>query len=166
MGQHGAKMPGPDVQRLGQALRPEAGTYALILRSDANGRVQVGRNRSLQMEAGYYVYVGSAFGPGGVRARVLRHARNAKSKHWHIDFLRAVAAPIGVWCAYADRDLEHRWARTLSGLPDLTPVPAFGCTDCNCETHLFRSRVMPSMKHFARATGETDDMVTLTAVRV
>jgi len=42
----------------------------------------------LDLLPGYYIYIGSAFGPGGVRARMLRHLRADKPKHWHIDYLR------------------------------------------------------------------------------
>ena len=45
------------------------GTYALMLQADRRQTVQVGRLGQLAVEPGCYVYVGSALGPGGVRAR-------------------------------------------------------------------------------------------------
>jgi Uri superfamily endonuclease len=63
---------------------PFKGTYALVLRSDTSVSAEIGRWGRLAICRGYYLQVGSALGPGGVRARVSRHCRGAKSKHWHI----------------------------------------------------------------------------------
>ncbi len=135
-------------------MRAESGTYTLLLRCLSRQRIQVGSRRSLQLEPGYYIYVGSAFGPGGVRARVLRHARSTTARHWHIDYLRDVARPVEAWSAYGERKLEHQWAQVLSGLPGMSPVPAFGCSDCDCKTHLFRSSRKPDHERFSEAAGE------------
>ena len=54
------------------------GTYALVLRSDVSAATEIGRWGRLTIRPGYYVYVGSALGPGGVRARVSRHCRETK----------------------------------------------------------------------------------------
>ena len=134
-------------------MRSESGTYALILRGDSRARVQVGRWGTLGVQPGYWIYVGSAFGPGGVNARVLRHCREAKAKRWHIDYLRDVTAPVGAWCGYGSRDLEHRWAHALAGLRGLTSVPGFGCSDCACESHLFRCSDRPALNRFLRVAG-------------
>jgi Uri superfamily endonuclease len=134
-------------------VRRERGTYALILRCRTQAQIRVGRRGLLDVRTGYYVYVGSAFGPGGVKARVSRHVREKTAKHWHIDFLRDVAAPVAVWCSYGSRDLEHHWARVLCGLPGAVQVPGFGCTDCACETHLFRFGEMPDAGRFSRVAG-------------
>ncbi len=67
-----------------------AGTYVLILHAGSPAaRVAIGRFGVLAVQPGYYVYVGSAFGPGGLKARLAHHAGPAKSPHWHIDYLRA-----------------------------------------------------------------------------
>ncbi|MFQ5579314.1 MAG: DUF123 domain-containing protein [Nitrospiria bacterium] len=54
-------------------MKSEPGTYALILQSRSEARGQVGRLGQINLKPGYYIYVGSAFGPGGVQARVSRH---------------------------------------------------------------------------------------------
>ncbi|NIP37734.1 MAG: GIY-YIG nuclease family protein, partial [Candidatus Dadabacteria bacterium] len=69
-------------------MNSESGTYTLIYRNRSKTRVQVGRLGKIYIQPGYYIYVGSAFGPGGVRARVSRHFRKTKRSHWHIDYLR------------------------------------------------------------------------------
>jgi Uri superfamily endonuclease len=97
----------------------------------------VGRWGGLTLQSGYYIYVGSAFGPGGVKARVSRHLRVNKRKHWHIDYLRAHVTPVETWVSYASKHLEHVWAGILFELPEVNPIKDFGCSDCKCQSHLF-----------------------------
>ena len=130
-------------------MKPNPGTYALLLRSHTSARAQVGRLGCLNIRPGYYIYVGSAFGPGGVLARVSRHCREAKSKHWHIDYLREFAIPASVWYSYATARLEHSWAEAMAKMKDIVPVKGFGCTDCKCEAHLFFTTKEPDLALFA-----------------
>jgi Uri superfamily endonuclease len=99
--------------QLNGVMKPEPGTYALILQSHTTARVQIGRWREIDVEPGYYIHIGSAFWPGGVRARISRHCRTDKPKHWHIDYLREFVIPIGVWVSYEPERLEHRWAQAF-----------------------------------------------------
>ncbi len=115
------------------------GTYALILRNYSKATIQIGRWGRICVNPGYYSYIGSAFGPGGVRARVLRHLRKEKRKHWHIDYLREFMEPVGIWCTHDRHRLEHIWARSLSDLGSITPIHGFGCSDCHCDSHLFHA---------------------------
>lgn len=102
--------------------------------------MSVGRLGELTLPAGYFVYIGSAFGPGGVAARVARHCRCDKPLRWHIDYLRSVSEPVGVWFSDASAPLEHEWARQV-GQAQLEAIPGFGCSDCQCPSHLFTARV-------------------------
>lgn len=88
---------------------------------------------------GRYVYVGSAHGPGGLRARLGRHLRGDGRPHWHIDVLRAAARVEGY--AYWTRDgvTECALAQALASLPGASiPLPHFGASDCRtgCPAHL------------------------------
>lgn len=129
------------------------GTYALVLRNRHRASIQVGRWGHLAIQPGYYIYIGSAFGPGGVRARVSRHCRAAKTRYWHIDYLRECTAPIAVWCSYHPTRLEHRWARGLEIAGSTMPVAGFGCTDCRCAAHLFFTRQKPELAAFTALMG-------------
>jgi Uri superfamily endonuclease len=129
--------------------RASPGTYALVLRSRAKRSVPIGRWGRLVMRRGYYVYVGSALGPGGVTARVSRHCRTGKPRHWHIDYLREFAEVVSVWFHHSECRDEHRWAGVLAGLDAATPVRGFGCSDCGCESHLFFFARQPSLARFA-----------------
>jgi Uri superfamily endonuclease len=113
------------------------GTYALILHAAEPITVAVGKLGIVTLPAGDYLYAGSARGPGGLRARVGRHLRQAKKPHWHIDALTAVLPVIAVWWAESPDRLECVWADAVWALPDVrVPVPGFGASDCGCESHL------------------------------
>ncbi|MBN1976046.1 MAG: GIY-YIG nuclease family protein, partial [Anaerolineae bacterium] len=87
--------------------------------------------------SGWYAYVGSAQGPGGLAARLARHLRPLKSLHWHIDYLRAQAQPVQAWYTTGTQKRECAWARALSSFPAASiPVPRFGASDCRCPAHL------------------------------
>lgn len=118
-------------------MRSEPGTYVLVLRSPGRERIRVGKWGELATEAGYYLYVGSAFGPGGVLSRVSRHCRGHKAKRWHIDYLREYAAVSAVWYIHSAVRYEHRWAEALRNLEHTVPISGFGCSDCRCDSHLF-----------------------------
>jgi len=130
------------------SIKPVPGTYALILQSFSKSKIQIGRWRQIDIVPGYYVYVGSAFGPGGVLSRVSRHFKKKKPKHWHIDYLRNFVAPLGVWYTHEPEHFEHRWARTLYTTDNMHPIQGFGCSDCKCYSHLFWSPFLPDFTTF------------------
>ena len=135
-------------------MKSKPGTYVLILRSHSRVKAQIGRWGLLSTAPGYYIYVGSAFGSGGVQARVLRHCRETKSKHWHIDYLREVTKPVCAWYSYDSRHIEHKWAQVLSDISDTSSVKGFGCSDCDCYSHLFFTARKPDLAQFASITGD------------
>ena len=103
-------------------MNAHPGTYALLLQADRQRTVRVwAAGARLTVEPGCYVYVGSALGPGGVRARVGHHSRLATRPHWHIDYLRRAATLRDVWYSYDSVRREHAWAdifRTHAGRID------------------------------------------------
>jgi Uri superfamily endonuclease len=127
-------------------LRDESGTYLLWLQADREDKIEVGRLGVLSLAPGVYGYVGSAFGPGGVRARVQRHARTEdKALHWHIDYLRAATTLEAVWVTYDAARRECTWASVLRSLPEATvPLDGFGASDCDCPAHLVRFGSLPT----------------------
>lgn len=114
--------------------------------------MRIGRRGELEIRPGYYLYVGSAFGPGGVHSRVARHCRLRKAKHWHIDYLRDYTTPVAVWYSHAGKRLEHDWAGALARMPNTVAIAGFGCTDCSCMSHLFYSASEPASATLASAT--------------
>ncbi|NNG01060.1 MAG: GIY-YIG nuclease family protein [Desulfobacteraceae bacterium] len=118
--------------------RTATGTYALILRLPRKTVITIGKLGKIGFSGGWYAYVGSAFGPGGLRARISRHYRREKTLHWHIDYLREKSEVTEAWITTDDQRLEHRWAGILAAGPfSGTPVRKFGSSDCRCISHLF-----------------------------
>jgi len=119
------------------------GTYLLLLECNYKAELVIGKLGKMSAEPGYYLYVGSAFGPGGIQARVRHHQQMSLRPHWHIDYLRTVAELVDVWCVH-DFRCEHEWARTLEQFEDtLIPLQRFGSSDCKCVTHLFQLKHRP-----------------------
>lgn len=130
------------------------GTYVIILRSDVSTELQVGRWGMLNIRPAYYSYVGSAFGSGGVRARVMRHFRAGKPKHWHIDYLRELTVPVGAWYSHAPERLEHEWAQHFQDMSGVAAEKGFGCSDCRCYSHLFVTASLPDLTRFTELAGD------------
>lgn len=124
-------------------LSTDKGTYALIMSCRKTVRPTVGKLGSVKLRPGFYIYVGSAFGPGGIRARVSRHYRRRKKLHWHIDYIRRHTALIEAWHATSTINREHDWASALATQFE-SGHHRFGASDCKCASHLFFSPVMPS----------------------
>jgi Uri superfamily endonuclease len=122
-------------------LSPKPGTYVLVIAASP-GLVRVGRLGELELTEQPYLYVGSAHGRGGLRARVGRHLRSAQGeagRHWHIDYLLAVARIREVWLTTGVEKLECAWAAALTTCDACeTPLPGFGASDCRCPSHLLR----------------------------
>lgn len=137
------------------SLPSSPGTYALVFTLCERRSIRVGALGSMSFEPGYLVYAGSAFGPGGLTARVTRHARRDKPTHWHIDYLRRYLALEEVWLTTSARRREHVWADLLSESLDVAAA-RFGASDCRCASHLFHSAGRPDVAIVA-----CDDTVTV-----
>lgn len=125
------------------------GAYALLIEL---GRpvplpprfVTVGRAR---LPAGTYLYLGSAKGGGGIRARCTRHMAREKTLRWHVDWLttrarrvRALPFPGGNECALV---------AALEAVGTV-PVPGFGSSDCaTCESHLLAVEAADALARLA-----------------
>lgn len=140
-------------------MRSEDGTYALLLRVPAdvgpNGRAElrVGALGTMTLRVGLYVYVGRAFGSGGLRARVRRHAGQGGAQHWHIDYLRPHARLEAVWYTHDPQSRECAWARILRKDPrSSVPMAGFGASDCDCSAHLVGYDRPPSFRWFEART--------------
>jgi Uri superfamily endonuclease len=118
-------------------MLPEAGTYALFLDCPETREVEVGRLGRIIFEAGTYIYVGSAFGPGGVEARVGRHLRQQKRSHWHIDYVKHLMHAHRAVITHDAQHWEHVWAGLVSQQEGAWTVEGFGCSDCRCPSHLY-----------------------------
>lgn len=117
-------------------LSPDPGAYGLLIRLPRQFRGRIGALGPVTIPPGAYLYLGSAYGPGGLAARLRRHLRADKRPHWHVDHLtlagtveRVFALPDGRECDLVDRALK---------LPAIhAPIAGFGSSDCRrCTAHL------------------------------
>ena len=132
-------------------MHPHPGTYALIFLSSRPSQLIIGRLGTLHLKTGFYVYVGSAFGPGGLKARIAHHRRRAVRPHWHIDYLASSLMLTEIWFTYDPVHREHQWAEIISNTRGVSvPLAGFGSSDCRCEAHLFYCDSRPSGQSFRR----------------
>jgi len=132
-------------------LPAEKGTYALVIEVSERKRLSIGQLGKFDISPGFYVYVGSAFGPGGLRARLDHHIEAIAAPHWHIDYLMGIAKPLEIWFAMSDRKLERDWVELLELEPRYTcPIPRFGSSDYRRSrtSHLFLTKRRPSFHWF------------------
>ena len=118
------------------AISADPGTYILLLQLPMPARVVIGRRRCFALEAGLYAYVGSALGPGGLRARLRRHASRPSRTHWHVDRLTPLTRLEGALIREDPHRLECVWARWVDR-ESRSCVRGFGSCDCACPGHLF-----------------------------
>ncbi|SCA55988.1 hypothetical protein MTBPR1_150035 [Candidatus Terasakiella magnetica] len=91
-----------------------------------------------EIAQGRYLYCGSANGPGGMGARVKRHAKRDKKAHWHVDRL---TIPFGVEAlSVFEGASECDLVAHLCKLDFCDqPYVKFGSSDCEtCTAHLVR----------------------------
>lgn len=128
---------------LSRPIPARPGCYVLLLAVE--GPVRVGaRTFSGVVGPGLYAYIGSAGGPVGLRARILRHLRRRKRVWWHVDWLTSSEHSRVVGVAYCESPAhgppcEARAARCM-GSKGYRPVRGFGSTDDpEAESHLYRA---------------------------
>lgn len=123
----------------------------LVLQLQSEQRLEVGSLGPLQLKSGWYLYVGSAFGPSGVQARCGHHRKISSRPRWHIDYLRAVAELREIWFSHDPERREHQWAGWVKNqYGTYAPFPGFGSSDCDCESHLLYIAQRPSFDRFRR----------------
>ena len=117
---------------------------------EARRSITIGRLGALDFE-GFYTYVGSAQGLGGLQ-RVARHLSYSHGGHrplrWHVDGLLAYGT---LHCALVGLTEERKECVLATALGRrLSPAfRGFGSSDCSCLTHLF----MASSKEAALEEG-------------
>jgi Uri superfamily endonuclease len=130
---------------------PLPGTYALLFSSAADRPVLVGQLGRLHVCRGFYVYIGSAFGPGGVQARVAHHRAPSIHPHWHIDYIQGVTQLQEIWWTHDLMRREHQWADLFKRMRGASiPLRGFGSSDCACESHFYFLATRPSFSVFRK----------------
>jgi Uri superfamily endonuclease len=115
------------------------GTYGLLMRLAEQKRITIGHLGEFHFLPGDYVYVGSAFGSGGLRGRLGRHLRAEKKMHWHLDWFLMHAEVRGYFFQADGEHHECFWIRSMKTVQKASlPAPGFGSSDCRqeCGAHL------------------------------
>lgn len=134
------------------ACPPGPGAYVVAIAVAAPLAVRLGGGVSARLRPGRYLYCGSAYGPGGLPARLGRHFRKDKSIRWHVDQLTTAGEVRGAWAIPGGDECEL--VARLGFLP--LPIEGFGASDCaHCRSHLLRwpSRVSARAIRAALAAG-------------
>lgn len=127
----------------------ETGNYVLLLHLPADEILTIGKLGTFDFPAGWYTYVGSAFGAGGLVGRLKHHVRPIDRPHWHIDYLRQAAQLKEIWLSIDTVSHEREWADLMLAIPGAASlVEGFGASDSDRETHLFYFDVRPSLEDF------------------
>ena len=118
----------------------DKGIYTLVIRLNEERRILVGSLGSIAFAGGCYAYTGSARGSSGLK-RLERHMRvmqrQNQTRRWHIDYLLPVVDFLGFVITHTDQNFECVIAKQIGA--ELSAIPAFGCTDCSCYSHLHYS---------------------------
>ena len=112
----------------------DAGDYMIVMHLPTDASIAIGNKGIMFFKEGYYMYVGSA--KANLRKRIERHTRKRKKMHWHLDYFRGHCEIVATIPVRTASDLECELAQTLKAVTDWS-IPGFGCSDCQCESHLF-----------------------------
>ena len=111
------------------------GCYCLIISMKKSDKLPIGNlYQCHNFKKGWYVYIGSAM--NSLVARINRHLSDDKKMHWHIDYLldNENTEIRDVLFNVSDKKIECELANLIA--EDGEEIPKFGCSDCNCKSHL------------------------------
>ena len=117
------------------------GSYLIIGRLDHVIQLTTGSFSGQLLKKGYYLYSGSAFGPGGLRARISRHLIKDSKKFWHYDHLKASLCFEEILFSIDAVRQECKFIQKLGEMEGVSfPIHGFGSSDCRqkCPSHLAR----------------------------
>jgi len=109
------------------------GSYVLLLEVKQSTTIQIGKKGIYRFPSGHYIYVGSAM--NGIDQRIHRHMESEKKHHWHIDYLTQHAQVLEAYIKVCPIKEECRIASAFQ--QHCESIPGFGCSDCQCTSHLF-----------------------------
>lgn len=122
--------------------------YVMVIYSD-NVKIKVGSIGEIEFCQGFYGYIGSSRSSNF--ARLKRHKdisiNNNNTRHWHIDYLNG-NENTKLYGAYITQSAKEC---VVSESINLDMIEKFGCSDCDCESHL---KYHPSTNKFTESVRE------------
>lgn len=123
------------------------GSYVILLENREEFKTSVGFLGALKFERGFYAYIGSMFGPGGLEARIRRYLVGGK-KHWHIDYILGRMQIISAYIL-SERNFESVLAK--ASVKMFQYVKGFGCSDKRDDiSHLLYFRCKSELEEFIK----------------
>lgn len=120
------------------------GAYLLLITLTRPAVLKSRPLRQRTLAPGRYLYAGSANGPGGIGARVRRHMKRGKRRHWHVDDLTAVAEDLRP-LVFPDGNECDLVQSLVAGGTFSVAIPGFGSSDCRrCDGHLLSMPPAPA----------------------
>ncbi len=133
--------PTPFIHQELSHIPQRAGVYSIGIQLVEPIEVKV-RGKKHILEAGTYVYTGSALGrSSNLYTRIRRHLSGEKKEHWHIDQITRVRQARTLFVVFSetsDRE-ECTVNRAISDIAGSSiSVAGFGASDCRsgCQAHL------------------------------
>jgi len=120
-------------------IPPDPGSYIIVGRLAKEVCLTTGLFKGYLLARGYYLYTGSAFGPGGLLARTTGHLNPETKKFWHSDHIKAHMNIDEIWYSLGGKYQECQFIKVLAGMKNSSfPIHKFGSSDCThgCPAHL------------------------------
>jgi len=143
------------------------GSYCLCIHVERDLEIKVGSLGLIHFRKGRYVYVGSAL--NSLIPRLGRHLRTSRGEgriaHWHIDYLlREPGVEIEAiyatdWAVRMECEIATRVAEKGE------PITRFGCSDCSCESHLYRVKSFGFIREIGLKTVDLSNFTSSSAPR-
>ncbi len=107
-------------------------TYQLYIRLTEDTTIEAGKLGAVYLRKGLYIYTGSA--KKNMAARIKRHRRKDKKRHWHIDHITTLPQAHIEKVTYHIEDECFINKKTVGTIL----APGFGASDCKngCVSHL------------------------------
>jgi Uri superfamily endonuclease len=124
---------GETLYKSSSELKCMKGSYFLVIKLENEKTIRT-KAREFPLQAGYYVYVGSAM--NSLEKRVARHFSREKKLHWHVDYLLKEAELLRAYLVPSDKRLEENLSLEVSKYGE--PIHGFGAGDVSVSTNLYR----------------------------
>jgi Uri superfamily endonuclease len=129
----------------------EFGSYIIVGELSEESCLNSGPFCGQLLPIGYYFYTGSAFGPGGLKARIGRHLKKGIRKFWHFDHFKEIIKIQEIWYSIlSSTNLECQFIKKFQSLGSASfPILKFGSSDCHfgCPAHLVRFSLETEVKN-------------------
>lgn len=126
-----------------------SGTYILILHLPINMPIRILRLDEHEYSAGFYAYVGSAFGSQSLSELLKTYLSPSHKQYRHIDYLLKAAQLEEIWFAPSVYNREIVWGELLLDIPGaIVSIDGFGPPPPELDSRLFYFDIRPDLEDF------------------